>query len=282
MGFRNIRAYADAFENGQSHFCSFRKVPSQASTAGWWVDLSMAAGNPVPNYYASAPLVAATLDGFRGIFHGDAKNPATKHLVEWGMITPTAGLVGQYTLLDYLLYYPFIDGDDTDSQVMDNTVVLPRYETGEGVQVMAVAVAPTTGSGTFTFEYVNQNGDVKTSPVQGCSTTAASITNLVTSQQAVTNSCGPFLKLASGDTGVRAINSVQFLVPNGGLLALVLVKPIADSAIREINTPAEIEYVTMRAGPPRIYDGAYLGLIMGCAGSVAAGQLAGHLRFAWN
>lgn len=282
MGFRNIRAYVEAFENGQSHFCSFRKVPSQASTAGWWVDLSMAAGNPVPNYYASAPLVAATLDGFRGMFHGDVKSPATKHLTEWGLITPTAAMVGQYMLLDYLLYYPFADGDDTDAQPTDNTVTLPRYATGDGVQVMAVAVAPTTGSGTFTFDYLNQNGVAKTSPVQGCSTTSAFISNLVTSQQAVANMNGPFLKLDNGDTGVRAITSVQNIVPNGGLTSLVLVKPLADHAIREINTAAEIEYVTMRAGPPRIYDGAYLNMIMNCAGSVAAGQLTGHARFAWN
>lgn len=54
-GFRNIRAFADASDDGRTHFCSLRKVPSQATVAGWWADLSMAAGNPPPNYYASTP-----------------------------------------------------------------------------------------------------------------------------------------------------------------------------------------------------------------------------------
>lgn len=282
VGFGNVKAYVDAHLEGRTHFCSFRKVPSQATVAGWWADLSMAAGNPPPNYYASSPLVAATLDGFRGVFHGDAKAPSTKHLTELGLVTPTAGLVGQYMLLDYLLYYPFVDCDDGDTQVMDNTATLPRYTDGAGVQVMAVAVAPTTGGGSFTFDYVNQDGLAKTSPVQGCSTTAASIASIITSQPNVANSGWPFLPLASGDTGVRSITSVQFSVLNGGLMALVLVKPLADSVVREINTMREVSFVNGRAGSPRVVDGAYLNFIMNCAGSIAAGQLAGFGRFAWS
>lgn len=281
-GFANVRAYVDAMEEGRTHFCSFRKVPSQATTAGWWADLSMAAGNPPPNYYASAPLVAATLDGFRGIFHGDNKAPGAKFLTELGVITPTAAMVGRYMLLDYLLYYPFVDGDDADVQTMDNTVTLPRYAGGDGVLVMPVVVAPTTGGGRFVFTYLNQDGVEKTSPENYCATTSANIATLATSQQAVANSLGPFARLANGDRGVRQIISAQFTVANGGLLALVLVKPLADTAVREINTTNETAYVLSRPGPPRIYDGAYLNLISNVAGSIAAGQLTGFARFAWS
>jgi len=34
------------------------------------------------------------LDGFDGIFHGDDKSPATKHLTDIGLVSPTAGFVG--------------------------------------------------------------------------------------------------------------------------------------------------------------------------------------------
>lgn len=281
-GFGNVKAYVDAILGGAEHFCSFRKVPSQATTAGWWADLSMAAGNPLPNYYASAPLAAATLDGMRGIFHGVAQAPASKFLTQIGVVTPTAGLVGQYRLMDYLLYYPFVDGDETDTQLMDNTVTLPRYEDGEGVQVMAVAVAPTTGGGTFTFDYINQDGNLVTSPVQGCSSASAGISSIVTSSPAVANTNGPFLKLANGDTGVRSIQSVQMIVANGGLMALVLVRPIADTVVREVNTMKEVVYVSSRPGPPRILDGAYLNFIVLCAASIAAGTLTGFAKFAWR
>lgn len=282
-GFANVASYAAADEAGRTHFCSFRKIPSQASVAGWWADLSMASGNPPPNYYASAPAVAATFDGFRGIFHGADKAPAYKFITDLGLITPTAAMVGQYMLLDYLLYYPFVDGDDADTQAMDNTVTLPRYTDGEGVHVMAVAVAPTTGSGQFTFTYINQAGVEKTSPVQFCTTTSSSIASLITSQQAVAGSAGgPFLNLASGDTGVRQITGVNMKVLNGGLFALVLVKPLLDAAIREINTTAEVQCIRTKPFVPRVMDGAYLNLIVNCAGSIAAGTLTGFAKFAWS
>lgn len=281
-GVRNVREYVDAMTSGQQLVSHFRKVPSQTTTAGWWVDLSMAAGNPPPNYYASDPLTAATLSGFRGLFHGDDKSPARKFLGCATMCTPTAGLVGMYKLLDYILYYPFVDLDSTDEQPMDNTVTLPRYEDGDGVMAMLVAVAPTTGSGTFTYTYVDQNGATQTSPTITCSTAAATISSIVTSQPAVANSGNLFLPMASGSSGIRSITSFTGIVPNGGLGAIVLVKPLADLDIREINVPKDAEYLSMRPAPPRIYDDAYLGLVVNCAATVAAGTLAGQITTVWN
>lgn len=283
MGFASVAEYAAAIDSGHAHFCSLRKIPSQASTAGWWADLSMAAGNPPPNYYASSPLIAGTLEGFRGIFHGADKAPGEMFLTEMGLVTPTAGLIGRYMLLDYLLYYPFIDGDSADEQDLDNTVPLPRYADGDGVRVMAVAVAPSTGTGKFTFDYINQAGDAKTSPVQVCSTTAANIATLITTQQAVAGAPGgPFLLLADGDTGVRSITAVTMSVLNGGLFALVLVRPLADFVLREANTMTELPFVSARAGLPRVLDGAYLNLIVQCSASIAAGTLTGYAKFAWS
>lgn len=280
MSFALVKDYVDAQLSGAFRSCSFRKVPSQATTAFWWADLSMASGNPLPNYYASTPLEAAVLDGMRGIFHGD--DTGGKYLTEWMLATPTAGMVGPYRLLDYVLYYPFIDGDDTDVQTMDNTVTLPRYETGDGVMAMYVAVAPTTGGGTFTFNYIDQNGDPQTSPTQVCSTSSAGISSLITSQPAVAASGPPWLTLAEGSTGIRSITSVTNLVANGGLGTIVLVKPLAEIAVREINTPIERTFFREKQPIPRIEDGAYLGMIMNCATTIAAGQLAGRMNFTWE
>lgn len=282
-GFSRVGAAASAYDDGRSVFASIRKVPSQASTAGWWVDLSMAAGNPPPNYYASSPLEAKLLDPYDGIYHGPNQGSSSLHLHKFGLVTPTDALVGRVMLLDYLLYYPFVDADSTDVQTLDNgTAALDRYTDGAGVRVMAVAVTPSTGGGSFTFDYVNQDGVTRTSPVQACSTTSANIATIVTSQQAVANAPGgPFLALASGDTGVRSIVSVTFTVPNGGLVALVLVRPIVDLAIREINTMAEVHTIQCRP-MPSIDHGAFLGLVCNCAGSVAAGTLAGYADFIWS
>lgn len=284
MTIGNVRQLVDALEGGATRFATIRKVPSQASAAGQWVDLSMAAGQPLPQYYAAAPLEAATLDGMRGIFHGPDVTPSGKVLAGFGLMTPTAGLVGAYRLLDYLLYYPFLDLDDTDAQSLDNTVTLPRYTDGAGVQAMLVAVAPTAGgAATFDFDYVNQDGVSRTAPIQTFNSTAATIANLLTGDRAVASGLGsPFLRLASGDTGIRSVTTWRNYAPLGGLAALVLVRPIASHVIREINTMLEVEHPHMKPGLPSIADGAYLGLIVNCAATVAAGQLVGFARFAWG
>ena len=282
-GFANVAEYVDALAtNGQVHSTTFRKVPSQATAAGQWADLSMSGNIPLANYYAAEPLVADTLDGNRGIHHGADKSPAFKYLAELGLTTPTAGFVGQFKLLDYLLYYPFVDMDSADPQAMDNTVTLPRYATGDGVMVMAVAVTPSVGGGQFTFDYYNQDGVLKTSPTQLCNSGSVAIATLVNSLSGTTVGRVPWLQLASGDTGVRSIVSLTNTVTNGGLISLVLVKPLCDTTIREVNTTTEIQFLSQRMPPPRIYDGAYLNLLVNCAASIAAGTLLGQAKFVWN
>jgi hypothetical protein len=280
MGFKNIHAYGAAMLGGRSLVGHLRKVPALASVAYWWSDLGMAAGSPRPNYYASSPLTSKRLDGWDGIFHGDNKSPLEMYLTEMMLVTPTANMVGIYRLLDYCLYYPFIDLDETADQEMTPDETLDRYET-EGTQVMMVAQAPTTGAGSFYFSYVNQNGEAKISPVQNYTAAAAGMGAILTSQPAASDT-GPFLRLANGDTGVRSIAGVTNVVANGGLGALVLVKPLADIIIREINTPTELIFVASRQAPPRIHDGAFLGFICNTIGSVAAGLLGGRLNFAWT
>lgn len=281
-GYRTTAEWARAAHNGATLYSSARKVPAQASQNNRWVDLSMTAGNPPPNYYASAPLVAATLDGVRGIHHGDAKAPAKKHLAEIALQTPSSALVGQYKLLDYLLYYPFVDLDDADEQLCDNTVPLPRYTDGCGVQVMAVCVAPTTQGGSFVFDYVDDRGVTRTSPTIFTDTTAVNITNIATSGVGNVGANGPFLPLNSASDGVRQITAFRNLTPSGGLIALVLVTKLADMAIREISSPSEYVFGGPGTKPPRIVDGAYLGLVVNGASSVAAAQLAVDLLTTWN
>jgi hypothetical protein len=280
MSFAGCRDLGMADQEGRTHFCSYRKIPSQASTAYGWCDLSMAAGNPLPQYYAASPLEAARLEGMRGIFHGDDKSPSTMHLVDWSVTTPTANCVGHLKLLRYGLYYPFIDGDSLDQQDMVNDVSAINAPTG-GWRVMAVAVAPTIGGGSFTYSYM-RNGTPKTSPTISLNTAVTNIASLVTGDPAVVSGGLPFLPMAHDDTGVDYITSVTFLGAAGGLIALVLVDPIADLAAYAINTPSEKSWPMLSPGAPRIYDDDYLGFIVCPTGSVAAGIYTGHMNFAWS
>lgn len=286
-GFANMGEFGRADDEGRTHFCSFRKVPSQAiTTVGQWLDMSMSAGNPPPQYYAASPLVASVLDGQRGIFHGADKSPATKWLYEIGLTTNSNNALGHFRLLDFLLYYSFIDLDDTDTQTLTNTTPLPRYATGAGVRVMGTIVAPTTGGGSFTFDYVNQDGESRTSPVIPLDTASNNIAMIIGTTPALSAApgYGPFLPLTGGDTGVRSITSVTMLAPGGGLMALTLVKPLFDFVIREANVAHEFVLgQSIGRRPVQIVDGAYLGLIgRSTVGSWATFTFTGHCRFAWN
>jgi hypothetical protein len=282
MGFRNTKHLVDSINNGKSLTAHIRKVPGLASTAGCWADIGMATGNPIPNYYASTPLTAATLSKWEGVFHGDDKSPSEKYIVDIMLCTPTAAMLGPYFLMDYLLYYPFIDLDDTAEQFMVNNVTLPRNTDGAGVRAMLVAQAPTVGGGQFIMTYVNQDGNTRTTPTNYCTTTGMNMGTLLTMQPASAGGLGPFVILAGGDTGVRQIISFTNLVSNGGLGCLVLVQPLATATIREINTAMEVSYPNMRTPPPRVLDGAYLNFICNPAGSIAAGLLAGRINYAWT
>jgi hypothetical protein len=283
-GFKSINAYVDAYNNGAYTISSFRKAPSQANTVGIWMDMSMAGGNPIPNYYAASPLVAAKLDPQAGIYHGPGVSPQKKFLRQMSVFSNSANIVAStWFLLDYLLYYPFIDMDAVgEEQVMTNTVTLDRYTDGSGVRMMMVNVAPTLGGGQFTISYVNQDGVTKTTPNQFCATTGLNIATLTaTSQSGV--GWMPFVELAAGDSGVRSVNSVTFSAANGGLCALVLVKPLRNFRIREANVATEVESLLHAPDLPQIQDGAYLNLIgMSHTGSLVSTVFAGMAEFTWG
>jgi hypothetical protein len=261
-GFRNHADIYTADEAGQTTEFSFRKTPAVVTTAGIWYDMSMAPGNPVPNYYANTPFIAATLDGSRGVFHGGGVSPKQKHLLELLTLSNSGtGLPLSFILCDYLLYYPFIDQGDLDPQLMDNTVALPRYSSGSGVQILPILVGSQTGGQQFNVTYTNQAGvPGRTTPNVICNT-ASFNGAVISSQQANALAAGPFLPLQSGDTGVRSIEAVTMLGADVGLMTFVLVKPLFSSILRGVDAPVEVSTITDRPGMPRIYDGAYLNFL---------------------
>lgn len=282
-GFKSIDAYADAYLGGSYTISSFRKAPTQANTAANWMDLSMASGNPVPNYYAATPLIAAKLDPQAGIYHGPNVSPSRKFLRTLQVFSNSANSApSMWYLCDYCLYYPFIDMDAVgEEQILDNTVTLDRYTDGVGIRPMMVNVSPTVGGGQFTFNYVNQNGVAKTSPDHFCSAATNIATLTATTQSA--SGFMPFLSLAEGDSGVRSVTSVTFSVANGGLCALVLAAPLRTIRIREANVATEVESVLNAPDLPRVYDGAYLNLIGNTpTGSLVSTVFAGLAEFTWG
>ena len=72
----------DAELQGRVRNYMWRKNPTQTTVSGYWFDLSMSPGNPVPQYYIGAVGTATQLkqstDG--GLYHGANVSPYTKYL----------------------------------------------------------------------------------------------------------------------------------------------------------------------------------------------------------
>ena len=281
----SYRSYVDGINAGALRYSSWRKAPTQASTQGIWFDLSMMPGNPLPNYYANTPLVATSLGKDDGIPNGGTLTPYTKRVKSLSAICNTATpLPMPMILLDYLLFYPFIDMSTNDTQTMTQTASLSRYTTGEGVKVMAVMTNPKASSGsTFNFSYTNSAGIAgRTSQTVtvGGATVFGSLINCST---ATAGASQHFIGLQGTDTGVRSIESFTMVTGTDvGLIALVLVKPIAEITIREVTAPVEVDFLTNMPSLPAVHDNACLNFICCPNGSLSGVTMIGDVTYTWS
>lgn len=297
MGFVNIAAYANADEAGKVWFTQFRKaVTSTATVTSSYTDYTYFAGSPLANFYASTPLESAYVDDSRGI-RVPSVAPATQYLKNITCMSGAASATGtgnrqqKLMLCDYLMYYPFIDTDSTDPQEMVQTVTLPRYTSGK---VMAIAQSASSAIGQFTMTYTNQDGvSGRVSPNVFTQIVAGGGQSLMANISA--GGFNPFMPLQAGDSGVQSIQDVTFTVTGGGLMALVIVKPLQTFFLSEecrrtttgnlesYGSATSFESVIMKAGAPEIKDGAVLGLMSKCqGGSLASSTLVGYIETIWN
>lgn len=289
MGFPRVVDLANDYEgNGEYWTQFFHKTGSPIlPAAGWWADLSMAAGTPKYNAYVGVqnegtPFIGT---GNNGIFLGPTPaSGLTKHISRVDIQSASATLAPAWFMLcDYLYSYPLTDMDNTDVVAMDNTVApVPRYADGLGVYAMLVTTTPQTAVAPCTITYTNSDGVTgKTSTIY----TAISNTGCIQGSQAAsgaTRAMSPWIPLASGDKGIRVIESVQMGSPAGGFCAVVLVKPLANIQLREQNTVAEIDYFTQRPSLPRVYDGAYLNFVFTSGATAVSSVIRGSVDFDWN
>jgi hypothetical protein len=299
MGFDSIGAYTATDDAGQVWVTSFRKLVASATTpTSGWIDYSYYAGTPVANFYASAPYVSARLDADKGIYQ-PTTSPKTKHLKNLMLMSSAASATSvanarqSLLLCDYLLYYPFIDTDAVgEEQLMENTVAIPRYTSGK---VIAVGQAAASTIGQFTMTYTNQDGVSGRVSQNNFTLGTLAGGGQVASTGLSANGYHPFVQLAAGDSGVRSIESVTFSAAGGGLMVLVIVKPIFHAFVTQEcrrTTSANLESygacdefssIIHQMGAPEIKDGAVLNFFaQGFAGSLASSALVGIIETAWN
>lgn len=300
-GFKNVRALVSSFDDGKTWISTFRKaLAATATVAGQWYDYSYAGGNPIPNYYAASPLAAAILEPEKGIILPRIVAPEKLFLHRMTVMTAAASATGTTSqnqacfLLDYLMYYPFVDMDAAgEDQTMDNTQTLTRYTDGIGVQMMVVAQSVTVGGGRFTITFVDTDDNTQTTQSMFCA--AAQPPGALVNSTGAINGMLPFVPLPAGVKGVKSVTSVNFSVANGGLCSVVLVKPIdtihvyeecrrtTTGTLESFGDASEKEALSLRGGMVEIKDGAFLGFLgRSIAGSLASSVLVGTVETVWG
>ena len=293
MGFTSMDDLISEITAGKFVRADWNKITGGAAyTAGRWYDFSGLAGTPIANAYAGTALAWTACDETTGngtqIFglpHGGNVSTDTKHILNVAAVTGVAtGVPGVLMLVDMCGYYPGISTNSAVAQTLTGTPTL-RYTNGAGVRPYFVQV---TSSGAtahnINISYTNTAGTAgKTLPVT-VACTASAITPHITHSGTAANNYGPFLPLASGDTGMRSVQSVTFSAASlAGTGALVLAKPLLSLPITTVSIAAERDLLNQLPSLPKIVDGACLvWLYFAGSATAASTNFYGSVEAAWG
>lgn len=290
MGFSSMDDFVnEVTNNGKFWRADWNKITGAVAYAvGRWYDLSPLNGTPVANTFTGTALAAQVpteATGF-GIYHGGDVSTDTKHLTNIGAYTAVATAVpGVLMLVDMCLYYPGISMNSAVAQTLNNTNTLTRYTSGAGLRAGLVM---NTSSGatahTLSLSYTNQAATAGRALPVTVACTASAITPHITHSGTGANNYGPFLPMASGDTGVRSVQSVTLSAASGaGTASLVLYKPLAVLPITTVGVAAERDLMNQLPSLPRVYDGACLTWLYFAGAATAANtNLYGYMDLSYG
>lgn len=295
-----IRSFSDvlrAYEEGRTHVQRFYKGSNITTGDARWQDWSFAPGQPGYDARVGAPgqfnpFVAQRNDAvwFPGIAAGE-----TRHLTGVTLRCLANG-TGQTrvnaTVYDLVGVYPLLDGDSTDVQTLTNDLPLPRYADGVGVfPVLVNHVAPAVAAAALEFTYLDHAGVEHASVGGSLLPPSAGFVTSAPASSAVAGASGALsLPLLAGSRGVRAMTSLRFVTPPGGLFALYMYKPLLhvtaqDNTGSQTETLATERQVLQTHGwhAPRVYDGAHLGMFLMTVGSGRPIiSIFGNMEFVWG
>lgn len=292
MAIQSVDNIIAAISAGQSSRFDWNKVfGGSAATAGRAYDLSGLAGSPVANAWAGTALAwtpcnEATGNGAQafGIPHGGNVSTNVKHLLNMGAITTAAtGVPSVLYLMDMEGYYPGITNNSATAQTLTGTPTL-RSANGAGVRAYWVQTAAAGATAqNINISYTNQAGTAGRPLGATTAMTASAIVNHISHSGTAANNYTPFLPLASGDSGVRSVQSVTFSAANTGTGALVLARPLVEIPIGVVSLYHNKDLLSQIPSLPRIPDGACLTWVLVAGGAVAAATtFSGHIEAIWG
>ncbi len=167
--------------------------------------------------------------------------------------------------------------------------LLPRYTNGAGVQTFMWANNATPlGAGVPNLSLPSYTNSAQatgraTPTVLPIGKTAAA-NGLVLYSGTGVGKYGPFMPLASGDSGVAKVDNVQLSATyTSGEFSVGMCVPILTLPITTLGVASERDLINQIPSMPRIYDGANLQwMIYNGAATPINSAISGHLDLAWN
>lgn len=287
MGFSSMDDLVSEITGGKFIRADWNKINGAAAlAAGRWYDFSDNNGTPVGNSFSGTALAwqsVSDTSGF-GLWHGGDVSTDTKHVLNVSAVTAVAtGVPAQLMLVDFQGYWPGISNNTTSAQTLTGTPTL-RYTNGEGCRLFWAQ--RTTAGATAQNIAVSYSNTTPTSgrtlPVT-VAMTASAIVGHISHSGTAANNYGPFLPLASGDTGVSTVASVTFSAANTGTGALCLVKPLLTLPLTTVSVAAERDLLNQLPSLPQVKDGACLTwLYFAGAATAASTNFYGAVEFGWG
>jgi hypothetical protein len=283
-----------AFSAGQTDRQDWNKVTGAAAyVAGRWYETFSLGGYPPATTFPGTALTWVTCndaagDGTTrfGIPHGGNVSTLIKHLstmAAWS--TAATGVPAVLKLVDLQGYWPGINMNTLSAQTLLGTPA-HRYTDGAGCRLALVARATTGATAhNVAVSYTNSGNTAgRTLPVTVACTASAIVPHIVHSGVAA-NNYGPELPLATGDTGVKSVQTVTLSAASGtaSTAALLLYKPIAQIPLSIAALMTEKDFWNQLPSAPQIKDGACLGFLLGAGAAVAASTtFAGANEVVWG
>ena len=287
MSFASMDDLVNEITSGKFQRTDWNKINGAAAlTAGRWYDFSDNNGTPVGNTFSGTALAWQSTNeasGF-GLYHGGDVSPDTKHVLNVSALTGVAtGVPAQLMLVDMQGYWPGISNNTTSAQTLTGTPTL-RYTNGEGCRLFWAQ--RTTAGATAQNIAVSYSNTTPTSgrtlPVT-VSMTASAIVGHISHSGTAANNYGPFLPLASGDTGVSNVATVTFSAANTGTGALCLARPLLTLPLTTVSVAAERDLLNQLPSLPRVMDGACLTWLYFAGAATAANtNFYGAVEFGWG
>lgn len=287
MAIQSIDNLIAAIANGKKTRSEWNKITgASAYVLGRSYDMSILNGFPVANTYTGTALAFQACNSASGFAMplGEGTTPDIRHLLNMGaMTTATTGVPATLYFVDLQGYWPGISNNSAVAQTLTGTPTL-RYTNGNGCRLYQVqtAIAGATAQN-LALSYTDQGGATGNVMPVTVAMTASAIVGHVSHSGVAANNYGPFLPLASGDTGVRNVATVTMSAANTGTFALCLGKPIASISLGVNALYHEKDLLNQIPSLPIIPDGACVVPVLVAGAAVAASTtFIGHNEFVWG